>query len=181
MPENNEHKQNKSKIFYILYGTALMDHSDEPKVKKEKVRDPNQKPNRALDLLTKEYKYENLFLLILAIFAIVLGALLVKQVLNIDNSFPVIGEFQKQFAWVLIALGIISLVLVAWPFYKPSFGEIKHIRGYKRAEYLINVLRVVVFILILVAFFWLCDYLLQDLFLNNVQDWVKNLVERAKK
>lgn len=161
-------EKNGKKVLYLLFGTQLIDGPEQ----KEVVYSGDSKQHRALQLLSKEYKYENFILLVLALFAIVLGALLVKKVLLIDESFPIIGEYQVQFAWVLISLGIVSLILVAWPFYRPSIAEIKHVKGYKRAELFINLLRVIVFILIMAAFFVLCDYVLQKLFISNVKEWI---------
>lgn len=120
-----------------------------------------------MSVLSKEYKYENLILAFLAIFAIVLGALIVNGTLVIGENYFLIGSYPKVFAWVLIGLGIISLLLVALPFYKPSFDEAKHIKGLKKSEFLVNIARVLIFILILAAFFFLCDLALDpfmDLF-----------------
>lgn len=161
-------QKNGKKILYLLFGTQLVDGPEQKEVVYET---GENKPHRALQLLTKEYKYENFFLLILAIFAIVLGSLLVKNVLVIED-FPIISDYQTQFAWVLISLGVVSLILVAWPFYRPSIAEIKHVKGYKRAELFVNLLRVIVFILLMAAFFVLCDYVLQKLFISNVKEWI---------
>lgn len=120
-----------------------------------------------MSVLSKEYKYENLILAFLAIFAIVLGALIVNGTLVIGENYFLIGSYPKVFAWVLIGLGAISLLLVALPFYKPSFDEAKHIKGLKKSEFLVNIARVLIFILILAAFFFLCDLALDpfmDLF-----------------
>ena len=87
-----------------------------------------------LSILSKEYKYENLILAFLAVFAI-----------------------------VLVGLGVISLLLVALPFYKPSFDEAKHITGLKKSEFLVNIARVLIFIFILAGFFFLCDLALDPL------------------
>lgn len=116
-----------------------------------------------MSVLSKEYKYENLILAFLAIFAIVLGALIVNGTLVIGENYFLIGSYPKVFAWVLIGLGIISLLLVALPFYKPSFDEAKHIKGLKKSEFLVNIARVLIFILILAAFFFLCDLALDPL------------------
>lgn len=116
-----------------------------------------------MSVLSKEYKYENLILAFLAIFAIVLGALIVNGTLVIGENYFLIGSYPKVFAWVLIGLGAISLLLVALPFYKPSFDEAKHIKGLKKSEFLVNIARVLIFILILAAFFFLCDLALDPL------------------
>lgn len=116
-----------------------------------------------MSFLSKEYKYENLILAFLAIFAIVLGALIISGSLVIDSNFFLIGSYPKVFAWVLVGLGVISLLLVIWPFYKPSIDEAKHIKGLKRSEFLINIVRVLIFIVVLALFFFLCDLALDPL------------------
>ena len=116
-----------------------------------------------MSVLSKEYKYENLILAFLAVFAIVLGALIVNGTLVIGKDYFLIGSYPKVFAWVLVGLGVISLLLVALPFYKPSFDEAKHIKGLKKSEFLVNIARVLIFIFILAGFFFLCDLALDPL------------------
>ena len=116
-----------------------------------------------LSILSKEYKYENLILAFLAVFAIVLGALIISGALVIGEDYFLIGSYPKVFAWILVGLGVISLLLVALPFYKPSFDEAKHIKGLKKSEFLVNIARVLIFIFILAGFFFLCDLALDPL------------------
>lgn len=122
-----------------------------------------KKKNRVLEFLSKEYKYENLILVLLALFAIVLGMLIVKEVLTVEPEFFLIGSFPKTFAWVLISLGAISLILVLWPFYRPSFMEVRHISGLKRSEFIGNIIIVLIFVLSLAFFFFLSDLVIQGL------------------
>ncbi|MBQ8292439.1 MAG: preprotein translocase subunit SecE [Bacilli bacterium] len=127
----------------------------EQKVKKEK--------KGAMSFLSKEYKYENLILAFIALFAIVLGVLIISGALVVDSGLFLIGSYPKVFAWILVGLGAISLLLVVYPFYKPSFDEAKHIKGLKRSEFLINIVRVLVFIVVLALFFFVCDLALDPL------------------
>jgi len=118
---------------------------------------PKKKQNRVIQFLSKEYKYENLILAILAIFAIVLGALIVAEILQVSPDFFLIGGFPKVFAWILISLGVVSLLLVLWPFYRPSLAELRHVTGSKRSEFISNVVVVLIFVLFLVGVFILYD------------------------
>ncbi|HOR95564.1 MAG TPA: preprotein translocase subunit SecE [Bacilli bacterium] len=118
---------------------------------------PEKKQNRVIQFLSKEYKYENLILAILAIFAIVLGALIVAEILQVSPDFFLIGGFPKVFAWILISLGVVSLLLVLWPFYRPSLAELRHVTGSKRSEFISNVVVVLIFVLFLVGVFILYD------------------------
>ena len=126
-------------------------------------KEKKQAKKGTMSVLSKEYKYENLILAFLAVFAIVLGALIVNGTLVIGKDYFLIGSYPKVFAWVLIGLGAISLFLVALPFYKPSFDEAKHIKGLKKSEFLVNIARVLIFIFILAGFFFLCDLALDPL------------------
>lgn len=126
-------------------------------------KEKKQAKKGTMSVLSKEYKYENLILAFLAVFAIVLGALIVNGTLVIGKDYFLIGSYPKVFAWVLVGLGVISLLLVALPFYKPSFDEAKHIKGLKKSEFLVNIVRVLIFIFILAGFFFLCDLALDPL------------------
>lgn len=126
-------------------------------------KEKKQAKKGTMSVLSKEYKYENLILAFLAVFAIVLGALIVNGTLEIGKDYFLIGSYPKVFAWVLVGLGVISLLLVALPFYKPSFDEAKHIKGLKKSEFLVNIARVLIFIFILAGFFFLCDLALDPL------------------
>ena len=118
---------------------------------------PEKKQNRVIQFLSKEYKYENLILAILAIFAIVLGALIVADTLKVDEEFFLIGGFPKVFAWILVSLGAVSLLLVLSPFYRPSIAELRHVTGLKRSEFISNVIVVLLFVFFLVRVFILYD------------------------
>ena len=126
-------------------------------------KEKKQAKKGTMAVLSKEYKYENLILAFLAVFAIVLGALIVNGTLVIGKDYFLIGSYPKVFAWVLVGLGAISLLLVVLPFYKPSFDEAKHIKGLKKSEFLVNIARVLIFIFILAGFFFLCDLALDPL------------------
>lgn len=121
-----------------------------------------EKKSRVLEILSKEYKYENIVLMFLAVFAIVLGALILNGTLTIGKVF-LIGSYPKVFAWLLVALGTISLLLVVWPFYKPSLLEFKRISFLKKKEFFQNVLQVFIFVVILSAVFLLYDLVIKAL------------------
>ena len=129
----------------------------------------DEKPPRILNFLSKEYRGENAVMLFLALFAIVLGALIVTGTLEIDEKYFLVGLYKgKLFAWILIGLAAISLLFVVIPFYRPSMTEIKHLKTLSRAEFLINVARTMIFILVMVAFFFVCD-----LGLNPLMELIK--------
>ena len=107
-----------------------------------------EKTNRVLQAIYHEWKYENLVLVILALFALELGVLLLTGDLTISSSAFLIGPYWKVFAWILVGLGVVALLLAVASFYRPSIAEIKHVTGLKRKEFLENVVTVFVFILV---------------------------------
>jgi hypothetical protein len=115
-----------------------------------------------MSFLSKEYKYENLIIAFFSLVAIVLGALIISKAIEIKEGFFFLSDYPMVVAWILVGLGVVSLVLVLWPFYKPSFDETKHIKGLKRSEFLVNIARVLCFIIILAFFFFLCDLALDN-------------------
>ncbi len=124
-----------------------------------------KKENRILSIFTKEYKYEGLILLLLAIISIVLGVLVLQGItsegsegLVINENVFLIGDYPQAFAWVLIVLGAVSFVLAVWPFYKPSFSEAKRITWPTRGDLLKNTAIVFAFILIMSLFFIFSDW-----------------------
>ena len=120
-----------------------------------------EKPNRIAQFLNTEYKFENFLLVALSLFAIVFGVLILQDTFSIPADAFLVGQYGDVFAWVLIVLGVISLLLWAIPFYRPSVSEIKHIKGLKRREFFGNVLKVVVFTIVLALIFFVFDLLIE--------------------
>ncbi len=124
-----------------------------------------KKENGVLSIFTKEYKFEGIILLILSLVALVLGTMVLIGIqtngasgLVVSDGVFLIGDYPAAFAWILIVLGAVSLILAVWPFYKPSLSEIKKITWTKRGELLHNTAIVFAFILILSIFFIVCDF-----------------------
>ena len=120
-----------------------------------------EKPNRIAQFLNTEYKFENFLLVALSLFAIVFGVLILQDTFSIPADAFLVGQYGDVFAWVLIVLGVISLLLWAIPFYRPSVSEIKHIKGLKRREFFGNVLKVIVFTIVLALIFFAFDLLIE--------------------
>ena len=138
------------------------------------VKEKQEKKSRVIEFILKEHKYENLILAVLAIFAIELGVLLLTKVLEIPDGAFLIGQNDTSkivFAWILVALGAVSLVLSVMSFYLPSVAEIKHIKGYKKLEYVANIGKVLLFVFVLVAFFLLCDFAIEKV-IALLKDWL---------
>lgn len=123
--------------------------------------------NSILSIFTKEYKYEGLLLLFLSLIAILLGTMVIigenstdGRPLTIRKEVFLIGEYPLVFAWILVILGAMSLILAVWPFLKPSMAELKRVSWAKKSDTLKNTLIVFAFIAIMAGFFLLSDYLL---------------------
>jgi len=119
-----------------------------------------EKKSKLVEVFTKDYKYEGLILLILALVAITLGCLITSGVMTIPADVFLIGEYPKVFAWILIVLGAFSLVLSIWPYYKPSIYEVKRITWPTKKTLLVNIRDTFIFTIALALFFWGCDTLL---------------------
>ena len=104
------------------------------KAEEAKVEKAGEKRNRVAEFILTEHKFENYLLLFLGIFAIELGAILLTNFLTINEGAWLIGTQvgKTVFAWVLVGLGAVSVILVAIGFYRPSFDEIKNITGLKK-------------------------------------------------
>lgn len=120
-----------------------------------------EKKNRVLEAMYHEWKYENLILVVLALFSLELGVLLLCKDLTINPNAPIIGEYWKVFAWLLVGFGAFAIILAVSSFYRPSFAEVKHITGLSKKEFLANVIIVIVFTTILVFLFVGYDALIE--------------------
>jgi len=134
-----------------------------------------QKPEKKQSLLTKvfktEYKYDGLILAILAVIAIVFGVILLKNDfgLTLENVY-LIGDFPEVFCWALIIIGIISLLIAVWPFYKPSYDEFKRVSWPTRGRLLKDSLTVIIFSAVFALYF-----LLADSIIKLFTDWLATL------
>jgi len=126
-----------------------------PKEKKE-VKE-QKKRGQLMTVFTKEYKHEGLILLTLAVIAIVLGVLIITATLTIPSDVFLLGDYPLVFAWILVGLGVLSLLLAIWPYYKPSIEELKRVTWITRGDLVKDSLTVFLFVLIFIGFFALAD------------------------
>ncbi|MFA5543923.1 MAG: preprotein translocase subunit SecE [Bacilli bacterium] len=134
-------------------------------LKKDKVV---KKQSRLASVFTKEYKHEWLILLILSLIAIVLGVIFLNNEFGLTlEDIYLIGDYPKVFAWILIVLGVLSLLLSVWPYYKPSIDELKRVTWPKRGDLLRKTAVVLLFSVIMALFFAVAD-----LGLNVIENWL---------
>lgn len=143
----------------------IKDVNTEVLVEKKTEEKPVEKKSRLKEAFTKDYKYEGLILLILAIIAIVLGALIITDTLPIaENVYLIGGEPNSTiFAWIMIVLGIFSLALSIWPYYKPSIYEIKRVTWPTKKIMLSDCINVFIYSIAFAVFFYLADLALNGL------------------
>ncbi|MDL2292293.1 preprotein translocase subunit SecE [Acholeplasma sp. OttesenSCG-928-E16] len=117
-------------------------------------------------ILTKEYKWENLLLGLLAIVAMVLSVMILTGNLTIDPTFPVLGTSpgDKIFASVLLGVSLFGLVLVLYPFFAPAWPEMKKISWPKWKVFLENALKVLFFTAFLTLVLYFFDMAVIGLF-----------------
>lgn len=135
-----------------------------------------------LSLVAKEYKYEGLILLVLALIGIVLGVMILigissegEKGLVVNENFYFIGEYPNVFAWILIILGGASFLLAVWPYLKPSIGEVKRVSWPNKKTMLENTAIVFAFILIIALLFVGYDALLNQVV--KLFQWLAGLLK----
>ena len=134
-----------------------MSKKEKVAVEQTETKDNKKKKNRLAEVFMKDYRFEGLILLILAVIAIVLGVLILVNTLTIDASIPVLGDYPKVFAWILVGLGVVSLGLAVWPFYKPSVEEVKRVTWPTGKQFLYDSMVVLLFIAVLALFYTAID------------------------
>lgn len=115
------------------------------------------KKSPVMQILTKEYKYESLFLVLISVVIMVVSAYIINGTLTIDPGFPVLGNFPLVSAIVFFVAGFIGLVVGSWPIFKPSFKEIGRLTPPTKATYGDHTVKVFTFILGLTAIFLIFD------------------------
>lgn len=140
------------------------------------------KKKSVLSLLSKEYKYEGLLLLVLSVITILLGVMILIGVstegesgLVVNENFYFIGEYPSAFAWILIVLGVVAFLLAIWPYYKPSIKEMKKITWPSKKTMIENTVATLVYVLIVALLF--VGY---DVVLNKVVElfqWLAGLIK----
>ena len=111
------------------------------------IKDTLDKPkrNKLLEVLSQDYKAENILLALIAIIAMAFSVMILSGELTIRDNYPLLGAYPKVFAIILLVISVLGLLVVLWPFYEPSLGEIRKITWAKPRELYQDLFRVVVF------------------------------------
>ena len=123
-----------------------------------------EQKSKLLEVLTTEYKWENLLLGILATISAALALMIISGnvLLQIDPNFPILGQGNNGliFAWVLFAISIFGLILVIYPFILPAIPELKKITWPTFPKFLDHAVRVLIFIFIVTGFILIYNFLI---------------------
>lgn len=125
-----------------------------------------EKPKRSslLETIANEYKITDIVLAVLALIICAFSAMLLKGELTISPDVPIIGAHPKLIMWIMMAIGVISLLYVVIPFYKPALPELKKMDWPTKNKFLGNVARVLIVMLVLCVCFVIYDYFLVKFF-----------------
>ncbi len=126
-----------------------------------------EKKSKLWEIVTTEYKWENLILGILATLSAALALMIISgnPLLQISPSFPILGEGNNGviFAWVLFTISVFGLILVIYPFFLPALPELKKITWAKWSKFLDHSVRVLIFLFLLTGFIFLFNLLIINL------------------
>ena len=115
------------------------------------------------NFIDKEFKFENAILFVISFVSLVLSILMLTNVIVINESFPILGEFPTVFSWFLLVVSALGLFLVVVPYFTPSFPELKKVDWPKGKLTLSNSLRVFIFIIFLSLAFVAFDMFIQGM------------------
>ncbi len=131
-----------------------------------------EQKSKLIEVLTKEYRWENLLLGILAVISAALAVSIlvgVSWIVPPGADFPIIGGSNFYvFSWVLLVISIFGIILVVYPFFLPAIPELKKISWAGWKKFLDNSTRVVIFLIILTGFLLLFDFLIIRLLVGNL-------------
>jgi preprotein translocase subunit SecE len=119
--------------------------------------------SRILEYLMEEHKWENYVFLAVSVITLVLGTLILVGTLTVKDNMPLIGDYPKVFAWVLVGIAGVGVLYALYPFFKPSFPEFKKITWIKGWKFVGNIIRTFLFIIIFALLFLLYDAFIQQL------------------
>ncbi|MCD6482420.1 MAG: preprotein translocase subunit SecE [Candidatus Izimaplasma sp.] len=126
------------------------------------------KKNKVLEILKKEYPFEKILLGFLGAVVLVLGIYLIEGTI-LEIKFTDWWLFNSKlkvtlFSIFVVLIGTASFFLSIWPFFVPSFSEMKKVSWPTKAVFSNNSARVFGFIFIVAMFFVVIDLGFRPLF-----------------
>lgn len=129
----------------------------------QKKKEKEEGKSRILEYLATEHKWENYLFVVVSLVTLILGTLILTGALVVKEDFPLIGDYPKVFAWILVAFAGFGLLYAIYPFFKPAFPEFKKISWLSGRKFLANVIRVFTFLIIFTLLFLLYDIFISQL------------------
>lgn len=130
------------------------------------IKDTLDKPkrNKLLEVLSQDYKVENILLALIAVVAMGFSVMILSGSINIRDNYPLFGTYPKAFAIILLIVSLLGLIVVLWPFFEPSIGEFKKITWAKPKELYQDLFRVLVFMIFFVFVLLFFDIICRALY-----------------
>jgi preprotein translocase subunit SecE len=130
------------------------------------IKDTLDKPkrNKLLEVLSQDYRAENVLLALIAVVAMAFSVMILSGVLNVKDNYPLLGAYPKVFAVILLVISTLGLLVVLWPFYEPSFVEVKKITWPRPRELYEDLFRVIVFMIFFVFVLLFFDVICRALY-----------------
>lgn len=132
-------------------------------IEKKQEKESNLGIYRIGEYLKEEHQWENWLFLFISIVTLVLGCLMLTGALVVRDDFPLIGDYPKVFAWILVVVAGLGLLYALYPFLKPAFPELKKISWLTWPKFLGNAVRTFLFIIIFTGLFLLYDVFVSGL------------------
>lgn len=132
-------------------------------IEKKQEKDTTFGIYRIGEYLKEEHQWENWLFLFISIVTLVLGCLMLTGALVVRDDFPLIGDYPKVFAWILVVVAGLGLLYALYPFLKPAFPELKKISWLTWPKFLGNAVRTFLFIIIFTGLFLLYDVFVSGL------------------
>jgi preprotein translocase subunit SecE len=131
-----------------------------------------EQQSKLIQVLTTEYKWENLLLGILATISGALALMIISgnTLLTINSDFPILGQGNNGiiFAWVLFAISIFGLILVIYPFFLPAIPELKKITWPTLPKFIDHSVRTLIFLFIITGIITLFNLLITNLLVGRI-------------
>lgn len=122
------------------------------------------KRNKLLEILSSDYRAENIFLALIATIAAGFSVMVLSGLLEVKDSFPILGAYPTVFAIILLVISILGLLVVVWPFYEPAMGEFKKITWATGSQTLADIVRVLVFMAFLIFVLFFFDVICREIY-----------------
>jgi preprotein translocase subunit SecE len=131
-----------------------------------------EQQSKLIQVLTTEYKWENLLLGILATISGALALMIISgnTLLTINDDFPILGQGNNGiiFAWVLFAISIFGLILVIYPFFLPAIPELKKITWPTLPKFIDHSIRTMIFLFFVTGIIFLFNLLITNLLVGRI-------------